>query len=71
MESIGIDEKIDRFTSFYAMDLDNGPLVGFFVGSYYPLKRYPAAALLPDGPVSPADINAASFGGDYRALADL
>lgn len=44
--NIGIDERVARFQSYYARENDR-PLLGFFVGSEYPLFRYDAATDLP------------------------
>ena len=71
MEQIPAEEKVARFKSFYSMDLDDGPLVGFFLGTYYPLNRYRGAASMPDGPVVAADIDARAFKDDYRRLSEL
>lgn len=71
MEQIPTDEKIDRFTSFYAMDCHDGPLVGFFLGTYYPLNRYRGSAAMRDGLIAPNDIPVSAFKADYQRLQDL
>jgi hypothetical protein len=48
------------------------PLIGFYVGTCYPLLRYPAGSRsLPAGPVSAADIDVAGFLDDSDRLFEL
>ena len=48
------------------------PLVGYSLGSYYPLRRYPrGAARLPDGPVRPDDVVVADYLDDTDHLFEL
>jgi hypothetical protein len=47
------------------------PLVGFFVGSYYPLHRYRAATTLPEGAFEPSDIHIDAYLADYDRLHTL
>lgn len=44
------------------------PLLGFFVGSYYPLHRYQGAATLPKGLLAPQDIDIPAYLPDYDRL---
>jgi hypothetical protein len=53
------------------MDLHEGPLVGFFLGTYYPLNRYRGSSSMPDGPITPDDVEVATFLADYQRLRDL
>ncbi len=71
MEQIHVEEKITAFTSFYEMDLSNGPLVGFYYGTYYPLQRYQGASSLPSGTIRPENLRPADFMADYRRLFEL
>lgn len=48
--------------------MSDGPIVGNFLGTYYPLKRYVGAGTLPDGHVDPGAIDAAEFRSDYKKL---
>jgi hypothetical protein len=48
------------------------PLIGFTLGSYYPLRRYPKGVRhLPSGPICADDIHVAEFLDDGDALYDL
>ena len=53
------------------MNLSDGPLVGFFHGTYYPLNRYGGSSSLPDGPLVPSDIDPGMFRADYLRLHEL
>ena len=44
------------------------PLLGFFVGTYYPLHRYRGAATLPQGMLSPQDVSPAAYLADCDHL---
>jgi len=57
----------ERFESYYQRR-NTTPLVGFMVGSYYPLKRYRGAAGLPNGPFRPSDLDIDAFMPDYDRL---
>ncbi len=51
-----IDERVRQFQRFYERGNER-PLLGFFLGSEYPLHRYDAARALPDGrPLAPEDV---------------
>lgn len=52
-----IEQRVERFRRYYERANDR-PLLGFFVGSDYPLHRYPASASLPtDRPLKPEDFD--------------
>lgn len=52
--NIDVEERVQRFRSYYAKENDR-PLLGFFVGSEYPLFRYRAASNLPTSRALTAD----------------
>jgi hypothetical protein len=58
---IPLSERLDRLTRW--LQRRNGrPLLGFTLGSYYPLHRYRRGVRrIPDGPVRPEDIHVADF----------
>jgi hypothetical protein len=47
------------------------PLIGFFVGEYFPLRQYPAAAALPQGMFTAADVAVEPYLADYERLVAL
>ena len=52
-----IEQRVERFKQYYRW-ANERPLLGFFVGSDYPLHRYPASRSLPDDrPLSPDDFD--------------
>ena len=52
-----IEERVTQFKSFYLKENDR-PLLGFFLGSEYPVHRYPAAKSIPEKiPLSPDHFN--------------
>jgi hypothetical protein len=56
-----IEERIVNFKKYYSRK-NSRALVGFFVGSEYPLERYPASRKLPSGrPLKPEDFNCQDF----------
>jgi len=55
----------------YLARANERPLVGFFVGSYYPFHRYPAAKALPQGLFTPNDLDALAFARDCLDLYTL
>ncbi len=68
MSTVAIAERVARFRQFYARTNDR-PLLGFFVGSDYPLHRYPASRSLPeDRPLTPDDFPVAGYLEDADAL---
>jgi hypothetical protein len=44
------------------------PLIGFFVGEYFPLRQYSAAAALPQGPFGVANLAIEPYLADYERL---
>jgi hypothetical protein len=62
------DARVQRWRRFYARE-NNRPLLGFFLGSEYPLRRYNAARNLPeDRPLRPQDFDVAAFLEDHDRL---
>jgi len=57
MERLSVEERIQGFKRFFAMNNTEGPLVGFFRETYYPLKRYRTESFLPDGKLSPPAVS--------------
>ena len=63
-----IQERIERFRCYYART-NNRPLLGFFAGSEYPLRRYAASNALPAGlPLEPDDFDVAPYLDDCDRL---
>jgi len=61
MPKKSIEERVDQFRHLYAMD-NAKPLLGFFCGSEYPLRRYPASQSLPEGrSLTPEDFPVAPY----------
>ncbi len=71
MEKLSIEERVAGFKRFFAMSNTEGPLVGFFRDTYYPLKRYRTEAFLPGGDLSPRDIDVEPFLPEYERLFHL
>ena len=66
-----IEERVARFRRFYQR-ANERPLLGFFVGSDYPLRRYRASEALPsDRPLAPEDFTVAPYLDDCDRLFDL
>jgi hypothetical protein len=66
-----MEERVARFRRFYQRTNER-PLLGFFVGSDYPLRRYRAADALPSGrPLAPEDFEVAPYVADCDRLFDL
>jgi hypothetical protein len=66
-----IEERVARFRRFYRRENER-PLLGFFVGSDYPLRRYRASDPLPSGrPLVPEDFTVAPYVKDCDRLFDL
>lgn len=63
-----VPERAEGFRRFFRTDNDAGPLVGFFWDTYYPWRRYRAAAALPGGPVHADDLDPQAFLPDYERL---
>lgn len=71
MEKLSIQERVAGFRSFFAMDNADGPLVGFYRETYYPLKRYRTEAFLPEGQLNPENIEIQPFLQEYERLFQL
>lgn len=66
-----MNERINMFKDFYK-NRNYTPLLGFFVGSEYPLKRYDSVKNLPQNvPLKPIDFDTKSFAKDCRELFKL
>jgi len=66
-----IAQRVARFRRFYQRTNER-PLLGFFVGSDYPLRRYRASDNLPtDRPLTPEDFEVAPYLDDCDRLFDL
>jgi hypothetical protein len=66
-----IEERVDRFRAYYRRANDR-PLLGFFVGSDFPLRRYDASRSLPEGrPLQPGDFGVGPYLDDCDRLFDL
>jgi hypothetical protein len=64
-----VETRVAQFREFYARR-NPRPLLGFFLGSEYPLHRYPAARNLPDDrPLRPEDFDVAAHVADAAAIA--
>jgi hypothetical protein len=68
VEKLSIEERVQGFKNFFAMSNSDGPLVGFFRETYYPLKRYRAESFLPAGELTPGDIAVEPFLPEYERL---
>ncbi|MBN1834607.1 MAG: hypothetical protein JW820_02090 [Spirochaetales bacterium] len=68
MTSISVQERIERTKAFYAMSNAEGPLVGFFTDTYYPLRRYRTESHLPSGRYGPEALAVERFLGQYERL---
>jgi len=66
-----IDDRVARFRAFYGR-ANERPLLGFFVGSDFPLLRYRASDALPEGrPLTPDDFPVEPYLDDCDRLFDL
>ncbi|HOX56898.1 MAG TPA: hypothetical protein P5205_11925 [Candidatus Paceibacterota bacterium] len=66
-----VEERVARFRQFYQRANDR-PLLGFFVGSDYPLRRYRASgSLSTDRPLAPEDFAVAPYLDDCDRLFGL
>jgi hypothetical protein len=66
-----IEKRIENFKKFYTRSNDK-PLLGFFMESEYPLKRYPSTSALPQGrPLVPEDFVVDDLLDDYDRLFEL
>lgn len=65
---IPLPERLDRLTRWLGRR-NTTPLLGFTLGSYYPLHRYPTGSRrLPEGPVSPEHVLVEEFLDDTERL---
>ncbi len=63
-----IEQRVEQFKKYYARQNER-PLFGFFLGSEYPLHRYPASKALPDKQLlKPSDFNPADYVNDCHEL---
>lgn len=63
-----IENRVALWKDFYARRNER-PLLGFFLGSEYPLRRYPASAALPEGrALRPEDFEVEAYLDDHDAL---
>ncbi len=68
---IPLDERLDRMSQWLKRRNDR-PLIGFTLGSYYPLHRYPGGVReIPDGLVNPDDIVVSRFLDDTDRLYEM
>lgn len=68
---IPLDERLDRLTKWLARENDR-PLVGFYVGSYFPFRRYAhSVGRLPEGFVRPDDVVAEDYLEDTERLFEM
>lgn len=63
-----VEERVEMFRSFYRRE-NPRPLLGFFLGSEYPVPRYPSMASLPEGrALTPEDFPMDGFLDDSERL---
>jgi hypothetical protein len=68
---LSLHERLGRLSTWFRGQ-NARPLVGFYIGTYYPLHRYPAGSrCIPDGTVSVADIAVDGFLDDSDRLFEL
>jgi hypothetical protein len=67
---IPLEERTARFTRWLERRNDR-PLLGFYLGSHYPLHRYQGAASLPAGRIRPEDVIVERYLDDCDRLFDL
>ena len=68
VERQSVEERVRGFERFFAMSNSEGPLVGFFWDTYYPLKRYRTETFLPAGRLTPAAVDVEAFLPEYERL---
>jgi hypothetical protein len=66
-----VSELDSALMSVYYRRENTVPLVGFFVGEYFPLRQYRAAAALPQGLFTAADVAIEPYLADYARLVAL
>ena len=63
-----VEERVHNFQLYYSRS-NPRPLLGFFLGSEYPLHRYDAAKALPDDrPLNPDDVQVEPYLDDFDRL---
>lgn len=63
-----IEDRVALWKDFYARRNER-PLLGFFLGSEYPLRRYPASTALPEGrALRPGDFKVEAYLDDHETL---
>jgi len=66
-----MEDRVENFKLYYKR-LNKRPLIGFFVGSEYPLFRYESSRSLPvDRPLLPEDFNVDGYIEDSNRLFDI
>lgn len=66
-----IEERVELFKQFYERK-NEGPLLGFFYGSEYPVHRYHAGKTIPQGrPLNPDDFPVEPYLDDFDRLFDM
>lgn len=68
---VPLNDRLDRIAAWHQRRNDRS-LLGFTLGGYYPLHRYPAGSRrLPTGPVDPGDVVVSDFLEDAERLFNL
>lgn len=68
--NIDVEQRVENFKKYYAF-ANERPLLGFYVGSEYPLHRYNAPQNLPQGrPLMPEDFDVSPYLDDCDRLFD-
>lgn len=68
---VPLDSRLDRLVAWHNRRNDR-PLLGFTLGGYYQLRRYPSASRkLPEGPIDPSDVIVSDYLEDTERLFDL
>jgi hypothetical protein len=66
-----VPQRVEAFQNFYDRR-NTRPLFGFFIGSEYPLPRYPASRMLPDNkPLVPDDFVVEQYLADSERLYEI
>jgi hypothetical protein len=68
MERLPLADRIEGFRRFFAMANDRGPLVGFFLDSYYPLRRFRTEGFIAQGPLAAEELPVERFLPEYERL---
>ncbi len=67
MERLSVSERVAGFQAFFARR-NPTPLVGFFLDSYYPLRRYRTEGFLPGGRIRAGEVPVEPFLQEYERL---